>query len=609
MSAPLKELFVKLYGEFDHKAFDEAQSSTERLKTSLGQLPQQTNQAGAAQNDFATQLLHTAAATNFGASMLQKLSGLYETYKDRLTVTNIVYGHTLLQWIKSKPILRHLVSGFDEANTSITGLAKHLINANIANVILMGTIAVMTVALPVWIMLLNGVRESIMRWIDGMATAGRTLASLATRTDISAHSIAAWSQAARLANVSANRLEGALTDLSTKIGEALTERGSGAARMFRQLGLSMDDLRNMSTEEVFYNIADQIRATTDQTRRMHLVNRVFGGGARDLLPILQGGAQALREQNRQLKEAQPGFREYIRNSLLIGQAQARMGQAMDGAGQILMNMLAPAVIWTTNKLVELVKWFNNSTQAQDIVRAGLIGIAAALGAVTLALVAASASVGLFFTFVVPIIPILAAVAMAIGVVIYAVQDFYTFLQGGDSIFGRFIFFLTQIPTVLSVWAQSFLQANTFLGTFLDGLSSVINQMLTLYNLYRQFQGLPPISVDLRRSAVQGLSNLRQSEEGSNLAVRGLQRTLADRFGVDQYYQDPNKRPTFSLAPGIGPSPAAIQGAAGGAKSVNQTVQATFNITEATDLDGVRQVIQDAMNSANRQLVDLVGGGN
>jgi hypothetical protein len=104
------------------------------------------------------------------------------------------------------------------------------------------------------------------------------------------------SYAANLSEVSTEQLAGGLEKLSKKMGDALAG-GKEQAAAFKALGVSITDadgkLRNSS--DVFADLADRFSHMEDGAAKTALAIDVFGKSGAELIPVLNKGADGLKE--------------------------------------------------------------------------------------------------------------------------------------------------------------------------------------------------------------------------------------------------------------------------------------------------------------------------
>lgn len=142
--------------------------------------------------------------------------------------------------------------------------------------------------------------QAVKQALDYAASIGE----VATQIGVTTTELQAYRFAATQTNVTQAELEKSLSKLTLALGKA----GTGAkkeAQTFEILGISIKDAEGniRPTGEVFLEVADRIASITDPAKRAAAATAVFGEDARKLLPLLEGGADGLREFGRQAEEA------------------------------------------------------------------------------------------------------------------------------------------------------------------------------------------------------------------------------------------------------------------------------------------------------------------
>ena len=112
---------------------------------------------------------------------------------------------------------------------------------------------------------------------------------LSSRTGVSVKTLADWQLAATLSDTSIDALGRGVQKLTLSIGEA--ERGSKEqAVALQQLGVTARD-----PQQAFEQLADAVAGSNDPIKTNAALQKVLGKSYTELLPLLQGGAQGLRD--------------------------------------------------------------------------------------------------------------------------------------------------------------------------------------------------------------------------------------------------------------------------------------------------------------------------
>lgn len=186
----------------------------------------------------------------------------------------------------------------------------------------------------------------------------------------------------------------ALTNNLGFMQRALNELNAGTeaqVKAFGSLGLSMQDLRNLSPDEQFAKIAERLNAIQDPAQKTALSMEVFGRSGRAAINMLEGYNEALAnasEFNRTfgitLSQAESDSVEAANDAV------GRLSLAFEGLGNRLAVIVAPALEATANGFLDLaaamfgaeqtgLKFFNTVSNYQAVMENfGSVEAAAAL---------------------------------------------------------------------------------------------------------------------------------------------------------------------------------------------------------------------------------------
>lgn len=177
---------------------------------------------------------------------------------------------------------------------------------------------------------------------------------LAARLGMTYGEFAGLQLAADLAGVSTDALATAATRADVAFVRAVN--GSAQAqKAFATLGLSLDELGQMSAAERFQAIGAAIAALPTEAERAAAATAVFGSAGAQLLPLFMGGSEAFSEAANQaerlglaLTTAQGEDVEAMNDALSLA------SKAIDGIVQQVVAYLSPAVQAIADTFTELV---------------------------------------------------------------------------------------------------------------------------------------------------------------------------------------------------------------------------------------------------------------
>jgi hypothetical protein len=114
-------------------------------------------------------------------------------------------------------------------------------------------------------------------------------------TGLDAKAASQWIELANQRGIATSKLQMGFGALSKQIRGAETG-SSTAAKGFHALGIPLEELRHLSTEEVLMKISDALAGMNDKAERAALTQQFFGKSGRELLPILSKGSDGVKQQ-------------------------------------------------------------------------------------------------------------------------------------------------------------------------------------------------------------------------------------------------------------------------------------------------------------------------
>ena len=130
-----------------------------------------------------------------------------------------------------------------------------------------------------------------------VAAHGDEIDKLSQKLGLSKTSYQEWDYILGQSGVEITNMSTGLKTLTNKLDDA-KNGGEGAQEMFAKLGLSMEDLNNMSREDVFAATIQGFQGMADSTERAALANDLFGKSGQELTPLFNASieeTEALRQ--------------------------------------------------------------------------------------------------------------------------------------------------------------------------------------------------------------------------------------------------------------------------------------------------------------------------
>ncbi len=219
----------------------------------------------------------------------------------------------------------------------------------------------------------NGIKDSITQTLN----LADSLSKMSQKVGVSVDSLYAMQAAGKLSDVSMESLEKGLLKFNKGLGTA--QMGSGdTANALKNLGISLKDssghLRN--SDQYLNEVADKFKSMPDGIAKSTLSMQLFGKSGADLIPLLNGGSESLKEFSGIMDANTGKAAERLNDSF------TRMGLAFEGNKvQILTGML-PAIESLSSTMEDFAKWTtaNKDTIASftdqagnDLTALGMVG--------------------------------------------------------------------------------------------------------------------------------------------------------------------------------------------------------------------------------------------
>lgn len=189
------------------------------------------------------------------------------------------------------------------------------------------------------------VAKRIAGFINSITTIGDQIAKTAKKVGASVEVLSGLRLASELAGTSFN----AVTTGFRRLSAAAVDAKDGLAeskRAFDRLGISVtDETGNLkSIDQLFFEVADSIAGMEDKTLAAALAQRVLGRAGLDLIPLLQQGSAAIREQIEEAKRLGIVFTEEDAKAAEDFKDElTRLRFALFGLGRTIFSKVIPAL--------------------------------------------------------------------------------------------------------------------------------------------------------------------------------------------------------------------------------------------------------------------------
>lgn len=279
----------------------------------------------------------------------------------------------------------------------------------------------------------------------------------AERLGISTDELQKYNYVSGLIGVSAEKVAIGFRYFNRAVGEAALGNKS-ANKTFAQLGIQIKgtDGKIRPTSDLLADFSDALKKIPDQAARTALEMRLLGRTGSALLPLFQKGSVAIREMFKDVDELGGGFqKDFIEAAHKTDVQLKRLAFGWRSVSVAIVTEILPVFNHWIERSIHTVKLLIDLAKKTYGFRTALIALAT--GAAFFALKRlfnlfqfGKLTVADFFTALLRNTALVAFVALLTAAYLI-LDDFYTFMQGGDSIIGRFLDAFGGAGTALKFW--------------------------------------------------------------------------------------------------------------------------------------------------------------
>ena len=206
--------------------------------------------------------------------------------------------------------------------------------------------------------------QSARRLFDDSRAQIDALGKLSQQTQVSVEAIQAYSLAAAQAGLSSEEFAKSLQRLTVSVGKADGEKDTNP---FAKLGLSVEQLKSLKPEEIFESVADALANIANDQERAALATEIFGRGGVKLLPLINGGADALARA-REEAEGLGGIltQEEVRNVEAMNDAFTKVGAAVQAVINKVVVNLSPVIKEIADNFTAFIAQANSANLGAEI---------------------------------------------------------------------------------------------------------------------------------------------------------------------------------------------------------------------------------------------------
>lgn len=433
----------------------------------------------------------------------------------------------------------------------------------------------------------------------------------------------AFGKAAEAMGGDAQGARDSLTDMAEKMGEAMSDVESGAAKAFKSLGISLKSADG-GTKDAISGMLD-LASAVEGLDRSAAVFKIKELGITDnrTVEMILKGRQELERMLRVQKEQGVVTKEAAENARKLTEATGSLKNMLSSAGASFLDSIIPALTKVIEWLGKGVSWMQDN---KDFVIGFFGSIAAVVTALYLPAMASAAIATLAATW--PLLLIGAAIAAAAAAFALIYDDVMNFVDGNDSFIGQVFekypmvekIVMTLIDAFRQMW-QILITGAQQVGDFVTaGFQQVIAGIKAAVDYLSEAYGAITGFVDSSLVSFQSLSDgisaifafIVETVKGSlSFVTAGIDKIKSGVSGVAGFFGFGDSSSAMqsasqqigaaSSAPSNGVSSSAISNMANSSSETNVQVGQVVVQTQATDAQGISRDVGSELQSQLKNL--------
>lgn len=433
----------------------------------------------------------------------------------------------------------------------------------------------------------------------------------------------AFGKAAEAMGGDAQGARDSLTDMAEKMGEAMSDVESGAAKAFKSLGISLKSADG-GTKDAISGMLD-LASAVEGLDRSAAVFKIKELGITDnrTVEMILKGRQELERMLRVQKEQGVVTKEAAENARKLTEATGSLKNMISSAGASFLDSIIPALTKVIEWLGKGVSWMQDN---KDFVIGFFGAIAAVVTALYLPAMASAAIATLSATW--PLLLIGAAIAAAAAAFALIYDDVMNFVEGNDSFIGQVFEKYPMVEKIVMTLVDAFRQMWQILitgaqqvGDFVAaGFQQVIAGIKAAVDYLSEAYGAITGFVDSSLASFQSLSDgisaifafIVETVKGSlSFVTAGIDKIKSGVSGVAGFFGFGDSSSAMqsasqqigaaSSAPSNGVSSSAISNMANSSSETNVQVGQVVVQTQATDAQGISRDVGSELQSQLKNL--------
>ena len=231
---------------------------------------------------------------------------------------------------------------------------------------------------------------ALKKGISETAAYGDNVDKMSQKLGLSTDAYQKWDYVLKLAGTDINSMTTGLKTLTNQF-QAAKNGNDASIKAFEKLGISMEDAKNMSREDLFGAAIKGLQGMSDSTERAALANKLFGKSGQNLTPLFNQTAKQTQEQM-DLAERYGMImpQAAVKASAAFEDSLTTMQMTMTGFKNRMMAEFLPAVTQITDGFGKM--FAGDMSGAKDVAN-GIKGIAAKIVQMAPVVLSAASTLG------------------------------------------------------------------------------------------------------------------------------------------------------------------------------------------------------------------------
>lgn len=308
---------------------------------------------------------------------------------------------------------------------------------------------------------------------DGFGEMAEKLDQTSQKLGMATADVMRWNAVAGMAGISQQSFSMSMVRLEKAMAGAAAG-GKKASGAFQQLGIDVKAAKNPT--EVVMQIADKFKTMPDGPQKIALAMQTMGRAGSQLIPVLNGGREALQEQMQMAEDYGVVMDEnFVKKGLAVDDAMDTMNMGFDGIRNTLYDSLAPAMLSTVEGINGLIKSFIQSYKEGGTVKDVMDGVAVTFDVLG---TAGSAVFGLLMDVVTAFADVFSAVFDSVAMIFRGtLQEQESGIGFWEGLFKGLIIIVQMVATGFKQWGIIISGSIRLVSTAFVGLAEIVEKAL------------------------------------------------------------------------------------------------------------------------------------